>query len=174
MSATTDPPVNYDVSTRTPWGTADSVQKYAPGINFYTTPGHGGFKVAAGKNAKIHDAWRQADGWYEEDCDWAIVAITFPEFFAEKMVDEAHASAKHWHADAYKHAVDHCADCELPIRDVPGGSVTIIELYQGKPVTHLHRGCMDARCGYCSGRGTKRDGDTCPRCHGSGKDAVVV
>lgn len=57
----------------TPWGTADAKYEYGPGINFYITPGHGGFKVNATPNQRIPKPFRNNDGWYEEDVEAAIV-----------------------------------------------------------------------------------------------------
>lgn len=88
------------MGTRTPWGTSDYSKKYAPGVIFYGTPSHGGYHLCATKNALVHEAWRRKDGWYEEDCDWAIVALTFPELFAEHLA-HARSTAKNWYPDAY-------------------------------------------------------------------------
>jgi hypothetical protein len=32
-------------------------------------------------------------GWYEEDCDWAVVALSFPQFFT---ADELEAARRTW------------------------------------------------------------------------------
>lgn len=71
-------PNNISVGSRTPWGEADYHVNYAPGIDSVSTPGHGGIKLSADRNKEVHPAWRQPNGWYEEDCDWAIAAYTFP------------------------------------------------------------------------------------------------
>lgn len=72
----------------TPWGPADSVQTLAPGIISYSTPSHGGIELSPERNRLIPEAIKAATfkqlgqkGWYEEDCDWAIVAHYFPEAF---------------------------------------------------------------------------------------------
>ena len=67
------------VGMRTPWGKADYVKKCAEGVYFAGTPSHGGIKLSASRNAQVHEAWRNAGGWYEEDCEWAIVEYTWPE-----------------------------------------------------------------------------------------------
>ncbi len=66
---------------RTKWGQSQCAERYAAGIVFHGTAGHGGFKLDTRRNAKVDPAWRIAGGWYEEDNDWAIVAHTFPEAF---------------------------------------------------------------------------------------------
>jgi hypothetical protein len=79
----------------TPWGTSDYRKEYAPGIVFYGTPSHGGFKLDAAHNAQIRDEWRIEDAWYEEDCDANYVAATFPDLFPH--VDQAEvAEAIEW------------------------------------------------------------------------------
>ncbi len=56
----------------TPWGKSQGGNQYMPGVTFYHTPGHGGLKVFQKLNAEIPAEFRCDDGWYEEDCDFAI------------------------------------------------------------------------------------------------------
>lgn len=84
------------VSTVTPWGQAQTVTKIAPGINFYTTASHGGFKLSEGRNKKVSQKLKESTwqglglkGWYEEDEDQLIVVITFPEFFTSEQISFA-------------------------------------------------------------------------------------
>lgn len=75
----------------TPWGVSDYRKEYAPGVVFYGTPSHGGFKLSPERNSQIRAEWRIDNypwpGWYEEDCDANYVAATFPELFPH--VDQA-------------------------------------------------------------------------------------
>lgn len=64
---------------QTPWGVADEVEQVAEGIICVATPGHGGFHLDDIRNAAIPAPLRNADGWYEEDCESAIVALTYPD-----------------------------------------------------------------------------------------------
>lgn len=92
----------------TPWGQPDSFKEYAPGIIQYSTPSHGGFFLDAERNAQVNTAFNQAGsfagqrraGWYEEDCDWSIVVVTFPEFFTEETRAEARQAVSFWHKEA--------------------------------------------------------------------------
>jgi hypothetical protein len=68
-------------STCTPWGPSQGATVYADGVIFHSTAGHGGSCVSAERNAQIHPMLRAADGFYEEDECWAILAITFPDLF---------------------------------------------------------------------------------------------
>lgn len=89
------------MGTKTPWGTADSSERVAPGLYRYTTPSHGGYHLSKKLNAKVHEAWRKKNGWYEEDVAWAFVALTFPEYFSKENVEYAHASAKSHYPEEY-------------------------------------------------------------------------
>lgn len=90
-------PDGKTVSTRTPWGAADTGYKYATGVNFYNTPGHGGFKLSDSRNAEVPVPFQRVNGWYEEDCDWAAVAYTFPELFPREQVANAIDSLRNWY-----------------------------------------------------------------------------
>ncbi|MFA6965694.1 hypothetical protein [Bosea sp. (in: a-proteobacteria)] len=72
-----------DVHSRvqTPWGVSQGATVYIDGVVSHSTAGHGGFKLSAERNRKVHSLLRADGGWYEEDCAWAIVAITFPGLF---------------------------------------------------------------------------------------------
>lgn len=89
------------MATATPWGLSDYKKKYATGIIFYGTPGHGGIHISKKLNEQIHSAWRRVNGWYEEDCDWAIVAMTFDQFFNGKELEDAERTAKNWNPKGY-------------------------------------------------------------------------
>ena len=68
----------------TPWGVADDSETYGDGVVFHGTPSHGGFKLDEVRNAQVPAALRNADGWYEEDCEWAKVPIAFPALFTDR------------------------------------------------------------------------------------------
>lgn len=67
----------------TPWGMAQSGEIYADGVVFHSTASHGGFKLDRSRNAAMPGVLRVAGGWYEEDCEWAKVAIGFPDLFTD-------------------------------------------------------------------------------------------
>lgn len=69
----------------TPWGKADDKDVIADGIVFYSTPSHGGFKVNTKQNQAIPEAFRNADGWYEEDCEALKVIYSFPWLFQQTI-----------------------------------------------------------------------------------------
>ena len=65
----------------TPWGASQGATVYAEGVTSHSTAGHGGIKLSAARNRKVHPMLRSKGGWYEEDAEWAIIAITFPHLF---------------------------------------------------------------------------------------------
>jgi hypothetical protein len=87
-----------------PWGPSQDTHSYAPGIVQVWTASHGGIHLTPELNAEVNPAWRNANGWYEEDCEWAIVALTFPQHFqqVEGMLAEADKSARNYFPDAYE------------------------------------------------------------------------
>lgn len=73
----------------TPWGKSQGKQVLVPGITFYDTPGHGGYYVSKAVRAVMPKEYVNADGWYEEDCEWCKVALSFPHLFTPAIVDVA-------------------------------------------------------------------------------------
>lgn len=84
-----------------PWGKPDHQEEVAYGILRVDTPSHGGYKLDRTRNAEVDPSWRINGGWYEEDCDWAIVALTFPQFFPEDAVECADECARAWNPHGY-------------------------------------------------------------------------
>ena len=79
-----------------PWGLIDYSKPVANGVWFVSTPGHGGYKLDAIRNRQVHSDLRQPGGWYEEDCEWATVCLTFPDLFTPALVDIARGYAARW------------------------------------------------------------------------------
>ena len=93
--------------TETPWGKPDTVREIAPGIIRYDTPSHGGYYVSPERLLTMPKPLREfqpwaGPNWYEEDCDWAIVALAFPQFFQEKDVAIALATIKSYKPELYQ------------------------------------------------------------------------
>lgn len=91
---------------RTPWGQSDSYEVVAPGIVSYSTPSHGGYRLTPERCAVVRQllADRGCAGfepfagwpWFEEDCDWCLVALAFPEHFPASAQADAEATfARH-------------------------------------------------------------------------------
>lgn len=88
--------------TTTPWGKSHQVQHIVQGINFYSTPSHGGYHVSPTMLRKMPLVLLNADGWYEEDCEWAKVVLAFPKFFPDKVWAEAKSTLRAWFPDIYE------------------------------------------------------------------------
>ncbi|WP_429817327.1 DUF7007 domain-containing protein [Ensifer sp. B1-9] len=79
------------MAASTPWGPSQLATIYAEGIISHMTAGHGGFHLSAERNACVLPTLRKSASWYEEDMEWAIVALTFPDLFTayeRKYADE--------------------------------------------------------------------------------------
>lgn len=87
--------------TSSPWGTIQNVTQLAPGIWLVSTASHGGIKVSDQRLATMHPDWRQtaysSNGWFEEDCDWALVALSFPDAFKPEDIEAARRTVAHFH-----------------------------------------------------------------------------
>ncbi len=96
--------------SRTPWGPAQQVDEIAPGIASVHTSGHGGYKLSPERNATIPHALRRASGWYEEDAEWAVVGVTFPDelakerpaLTAEALQQSCDQKLRDWEPTAYE------------------------------------------------------------------------
>ncbi len=82
---------------QTPWGRSDFEHKYAEGITFLGTPGHGGFYLSRERVKEVPQDYREfaakwskgwGDQWYEEDCAALAVIATFPEYFPDVSPDD--------------------------------------------------------------------------------------
>lgn len=83
----------------TPWGKADQVRHIGRGIKSVCTPSHGGYYVPPAELAKMPEAARKTHagpGWYEEDCDWCLVALAFPDLFEEPAIAAAVTTCENW------------------------------------------------------------------------------
>lgn len=88
--------------TETPWGEAQTTDVHAEGIAFHSTASHGGFNLGRERNVLVHPLLRSDTGFYEEDCEAAIVIVTFRELFSAKTVTAAHQTAKNWFPEVYE------------------------------------------------------------------------
>lgn len=64
---------------RSPWGKVHIERVLFTGIVAVTTSTHGGVHLDKKLNELIPPAFRRDSGWYEQDCEWAIVAYYFPQ-----------------------------------------------------------------------------------------------
>ena len=87
--------------TATPWGKADCCTKYATGIISYSTPSHGGYHLSLGRMKQlpemIQEYWDSSCPWFEEDCNWALVVLAFPQYFTYEHHEDAIRTVRQWH-----------------------------------------------------------------------------
>lgn len=84
----------------TPWGTSQTKRVQAEGIVWYETASHGGFHLSPERQAEFEERfpWFEtfAGGpWYEEDQDWAAVALAFSGLFTHREIAAAVRTARH-------------------------------------------------------------------------------
>ena len=83
--------------TSSPWGPVQSATDVAPGIWFVSTESHGGYLLSNERRfampVHLKEVFTFAGGnWFEEDCDWAIVALAFPDLFPPEALPHARAT----------------------------------------------------------------------------------
>lgn len=98
---------------KTPWGPSQKQKMLATGITFYHTASHGGYHLSQRRFSEMPDVLRAArridEGdadaqWFEEDCDWCLVCLGFPEYFDGETCAHAINTARFWsdkNADHY-------------------------------------------------------------------------
>lgn len=89
------------MGTNTPWGVADYSEIIARGIVSYSTPSHGGIHVSPTLQNEMPEVLRVESGWYEEDCDWCLVAVAFSQYFIKEYA-QAIDTMRNWHPDRYE------------------------------------------------------------------------
>jgi len=86
----------------TPWGMSQGSEVYADGVAFHSTASHGGFRLDEARRAAMLPALRVEGGWYEEDCEWAKVALAFPELFTTRERRMAEKTLRHDFPDCWE------------------------------------------------------------------------
>jgi hypothetical protein len=72
---------------QTPWGPVQNQKRVADGVWVVDTAGHGGYWLSLERRLQMPEdlrnckTWTGEGNWFEEDCDWSIVACAFPELF---------------------------------------------------------------------------------------------
>lgn len=94
--------VQTRMSASTPWGGSQMAVIYAEGVVAHSTAGHGGFHLSTDRNAKVLPLLRKDIAWYEEDCEWAIVAISFPDLFTAHERSLAEKTIRNTWPDAWE------------------------------------------------------------------------
>jgi hypothetical protein len=75
----------------TPWGQAQTQTDCGHGVIHVTTSSHGGFFVEKSERHKlpVQETNFSRNGFFEEDIDWVIVALSIPEAFPPEHIELA-------------------------------------------------------------------------------------
>jgi hypothetical protein len=73
------------------WGAIQFEKTVGPGIRQVETAAHGGYLLDDDAINRMPDELRAIQPWaghgaYEEDCDWVIVVLAFPQYFTDQEV----------------------------------------------------------------------------------------
>jgi hypothetical protein len=93
-------PVNKPTSS--PWGAIQDAEQVFAGVWQVSTASHGGFYLSAERREAMPQKYIQASfngqgrtGWFEEDCDWSLVCLSFPEEWREWRGEKADRDFEH-------------------------------------------------------------------------------
>jgi hypothetical protein len=86
-------------TTSTPWGRVQHQKQIAPGLVQCDTAGHGGYWLSPERWQKLRALFPTqcsygGEQWLEEDCDWALAALAFPECFDARSIFYAVATVQ--------------------------------------------------------------------------------
>lgn len=92
MTTSTTATKPYECPKSSPWGRIQEKRQIIPGMFFVSTAGHGGIKLSPALQRRMPDYMRCANGWYEEDCEWALPFLVFQQQILAETTAE---SCKH-------------------------------------------------------------------------------
>ena len=108
-------PERKQAPVHTPWGVANTVKQIAEGITSYSTPSHGGIHLSAARIASMPKPLREfvpfggkqsgPGMWLEEDADWCVAALAFPQFFKPDDIAAAMATLKGYRPELYEQVI---------------------------------------------------------------------
>lgn len=93
--------------TATPWGKPQDVKVLDEGIIRFHCAGHGGYFVSEARLAEMPEALRcgepeSSGSWFEEDEEWAQVALSFPNLFPVATVTSAESTLRNWRPNQWE------------------------------------------------------------------------
>jgi len=74
-----------------PWGEVIEARPIAEGLEWVFTASHGGIHVSSDllKRMRVQETPYSRGGFFEEDIDWSLVAVSFPDKFTGPDVQAA-------------------------------------------------------------------------------------
>lgn len=85
---------------------AQTSRRFAEGVILHSTSSQGGFHLDDAANAAVPAPYRNSNGVYEEDCEWAKVAHAFPALFTAYERQCADRTLRDYQPDAYEKVND--------------------------------------------------------------------
>ena len=82
------------------WGIVQQAEFIAPGIVKVHTAGHGGYVLDQARAASVYKMFPEFTTFggdsrsFEEDCDWCVVALAFPQSFGSATIKAAEETMK--------------------------------------------------------------------------------
>lgn len=87
--------------TTSPWGPVQHQELLAPGIVRVMTAGHGGLVLSPERLQAMPNRYKLNEygtgRYFEEDCEWALVVLAFPDEFSQEQQDAARATAAQYY-----------------------------------------------------------------------------
>ena len=94
-----------------PWGAIADAKEIAPGIIWFATAERSGCRLSARRQRMLPRALRTEDRWYENQSEWAAVAVVFDRIFdripaadasSRSQYQLAKETLKHWQPAEYE------------------------------------------------------------------------
>lgn len=89
----------------TPWGASQGETLITIGVTEYWTASHGGIRVSAEKAKAMPPSLREIGSfengayWFEEDCAWCAVVLSFPDAFEDTAKESARTTLAQWYPE---------------------------------------------------------------------------
>lgn len=93
---------NWKPTTWSPWGVVEQCRRIADGIFEVSTASHGGFVVSPTRLKQMPEKYRKLafrpsmGPYFEEDCAWCAVVLTWPSIFNAADVQAAELAYNHY------------------------------------------------------------------------------
>ena len=99
--------------TYSPWGAIQEQRPITDDIISVSTASHGGLYVSFEFLEQMPEFMRSTPysggNWFEEDCDWSLVAVCFPEHFKPDVVKMAEKTLQYTYPETWKRFENHKA-----------------------------------------------------------------
>lgn len=99
--------ITHHKKQHSPWGNVDDWSPFGDqGLYQHSTPSHGGVYVPEEMKRMMPAPYRNANAygggcWFEEDSEWALVALSFPSGHSEKNIKAAISTVKNYYPHQY-------------------------------------------------------------------------